>query len=169
MVGHVKLTKIEKEYNKSSLYDSKSSIHKRLVSGVEIPSLGYISNSGNKMTYTKKNAISCVDILKRHFLITDTVSTLVLAIKPYLFEYFKKLKREYSPIFDPLLHITFKRIFLSQASELQFVTEKQKEECARYVARELLKSFQNKENVLNVICRTHTKNQIVKPPILSKL
>ncbi len=121
MLGYVKMTHVPTSYNgSSSLCQKHSPIHQRLERGVEVESgaLGYIANSGNKMTYTLRNAEAACHILQHHFQLRESLKQTLSVIKPVVVEKLKKINKKYvNHLTDTLLLNVFKRAILSNSSD----------------------------------------------------
>lgn len=145
MLGYVKMVNIPTPYNGlSSLFEQHSPIHQRLERGVEVESgaLGYVANSGNKMTYTVRNAQEACNILDHHSRLRVTIGQFLLQIKPLVISTLKKLGKGYERhLTDPLLFAVCKRAFLSNSSMPY----------QEVVLRDILATVKRKETVLALI------------------
>lgn len=114
MVGHVKMMSMEKEYKQDSLHEKESPIHQRQHTGVEVRDLCYVSNSGNKMTYTYQNALKVATIFDNHFLKRNQLRSILREVETKL-EYAlitKGLWQKYKPIYKQLVYVTCKKALI---------------------------------------------------------
>ncbi len=162
MLGHVKMIHISTPYKGlPSLYDANSAIHQRLERGVEVESggLGYIANSGNKMTYTVHNAKEACKRLDHHLRLSREFYVFLNNIKPKIVAVLKKLGKDHEKyLTDPLLFSVCKKSFLSVSA--RFSTE--------FVLSNILETIKRKEEVLALIrngysYRTQSDSKKLKP------
>jgi len=158
MVGHVKMIRLSTPYKGlSSLYQQDSPIHQRLERGVEAASgaIGYIANSGNKMTYTLHNAQEVCRILDHHFRLMNNFSQLLSHIKPRIVDELRKLGKNFEQhLTDPFLFSICKRAFLSGSSTSY----------PEVVLQDILAVIHRKEIVLSLI-----RNSFIRKPVVEKI
>lgn len=150
--GFVKLINIKKKYNKNSIYEKGSVIHSRQEDGIEQKSLGYISNSGMKMTYTAGNALKVAKMLNENFKVMHQLKELAKLIKKKLSP---ELIKMYEKIIDPLLNITLKKSMVEELLQAQSL-----EECAQTFVRKLENRLKNHANMINFFTEKNKQNNV---------
>ena len=172
MVGYVKMVHSPTPYSGlPSLFQKQSPIHQRLERGVEAESgaLGYIANSGNKMTYTLHNAKEACKVLDHHFRLRSSFGEFLQRIKPKIIEELQVFGKKYKQhLTDPLLFSVCKRAFLSGSAMSH----------PEIVLQDILATIRRKELVLALIRNNYRKkpasavessSNLDAPQILSKL
>jgi len=143
-VGFVKLINLPKEYTDKSIHEADSVVHARQDDGVEVRDIGYISNSGMKMTYTVGNAIRVVDELKQHAVILNSMNNLVHRVMKLLTPLPESIQSQEKNI-SQLLHVTYKdhirQLVCSEGYELNT--------CAEQLRNEIIETLEIREVAIN--------------------
>lgn len=108
-VGYVKIIDPERTYSGSnSLHDPESSIHSRQNSGVgQEQDLCFLSNSGMKMTYTKRNAQEICRLIERNLNVREGLMLFISSMKEQIVTGDEKFT-------SFLLHHTFREYLLEK-------------------------------------------------------
>lgn len=149
MVGHVKLMHIDEAYTRDSLFKQKSPIHQREAEGIEVRDLCYISVSGNKMSFTRQNAILANEVLDQHFAWLNTLNDLIKMARPKMIKAFKEYGKNNSQLTDSILYITCKKILFSEMQN--FCSTPVEPNRLKYLLNQVIKTIQQKELVLSMI------------------
>lgn len=144
-VGYVKLMNINNQYSQDALYTPVSVIHSRQNDGVEHKELGYIANSGMKMTYTAGNAHKISSIIDEDFRLMALLKELIPLVKKQLPE---NLLHKYQKIVDPILHFTFRDRMIELSRELKDTDKKEKTRVAALLTTEVVEAL-NKRDLLS--------------------
>lgn len=136
--GFVKIIENNQQYTSQSIYEDDSAIHARKNTGIEVRDLGYISNSGMKMTYTLGNAVNIEPILTEHL----KIMTLAEKIKTE-----SPLNQIHKDLFLTIYRNSLKEILTSNKMKENY------EECIKKISLELLTHFGIKSQSVELIPR----------------
>lgn len=150
-IGYVKIIGNEHKYTNESIYQANSVIHARQQDGIEVRDLGYISNSGMKMTYTVGNAIVVANILDEHLKIINKMNHLTEIIKEIMLPLLGTIKHHEKNI-NSILYINYRERLKYIVLSDQFSDNPR--ECAKNLADELMELFKRKETLMNLHLRS---------------
>ena len=145
-VGFVKLIENESKYTQESIYQAESVIHARQQDGIEVRDLGYISNSGMKMTYTAGNASVIASTLDEHFKIIHPILELIARVKHKILT-LPKAPAHHEKNLDSILSIHYRSRLKEMALSPQFSADP--ESCVKKLADEITALLQQKDAVTN--------------------
>jgi hypothetical protein len=145
-VGFVKLMENEDKYTRESIYQAGSVIHARQQDGIEVRDLGYISNSGMKMTYTAGNATIIANTLDEHFKVIHQVIQLIIRIKHTLLPLPEALAHHEKNL-DSILYIHYRSRLKEMVLSPQFSSTP--EICVKRLADEMIALLQQKDALTN--------------------
>ena len=145
-IGFVKIIENETQYTHESIYKADSVIHARQQDGIEVRDLGYISNSGMKMTYTVGNAAIVSKMLDEHFKTIHAITDLIEAIKRIMLPLPEAIRHHEKNI-DSILYINYRERLKDTVLSTSFLDNPL--DCAKKLADEIIVIFQNKQAATN--------------------
>ncbi|MDF1757576.1 MAG: hypothetical protein P1U74_04695 [Legionellaceae bacterium] len=136
----------QKQYTNASLYEVDSVIHARQQDGIEVLDLGYISNSGMKMTFTVGNAEIVSRLIKEQLEVVEEVTVLanliVNIIEPLHFLIDNNVRNINSIIYN-----NYREVLKEAVLSVEYSRDKMS--CAKKIAYDVIKSLEKKNNILS--------------------
>ena len=145
-IGYVKIIENEAQYTQESIYKADSVIHARQQDGIEVRDLGYISNSGMKMTYTVGNAAVVANILDEHIKTIYKITNLISMIKETMLPFPNAIKY-YEKNIDSILFINYRERLKEMVLSTQFLDNPM--DCVKKISDEIIMLFQKKHAFKN--------------------